>query len=233
MNEQYYYLLLNLFTISVPLIRRFEPRIAYSRSFPSLFKAIALTGGFFIIWDIIFTAQGVWGFNPRYLSGIYLFGLPLGEWLFFVTVPFACVFIYRVLNYFWPKDPLERWAARITQLLIFFSLSLAFLNFGKSYTFYTFLFLGITLTFLLYKGATHLGRFYRAYAVIIIPFLIVNGILTGSGIEEEVVWYNNQENLGIRMLTIPIEDMFYGMLLVLGVVTLYEWFEEKASTPAK
>ena len=230
MNEHYYYLLLNAFTLLVPLIRSFEPRIAYFKSFPSLAKAIALTGGFFLIWDIIFTYEGVWGFNPRYLSGIYLAKLPLGEWLFFVTVPFSCVFIYRVLNYFWPNDPLKAWSGRITQLLIFFSLAMAFLNYEKLYTFYTFLFLGLVLAFLLYKGATHLGRFYRAYAVILIPFLMVNGILTGTGIEEEVVWYNNAENLGMRILTIPVEDTFYGMLLILGVVTLYEWFMEKSAT---
>ncbi len=230
MNEHYYYLLLNLFTISVPLLRSFEPRIAYYKSFPSLAKAIALTGGFFLIWDVIFTYKGVWGFNPRYLSGIYLAELPLGEWLFFLTVPFSCVFIYRVLNYFWPKDPLEKWSGKITELIMYFSLFMCILHYEKAYTLSTFLLLGITLAFLRYKGATHLGRFYRAYAVILIPFLAVNGILTGTGIEEEVVWYNNDHNVGIRLFTIPIEDVFYGMLLILGVVTLYEWFMEKSSS---
>ncbi|MGB0178070.1 MAG: lycopene cyclase domain-containing protein, partial [Owenweeksia sp.] len=72
-----------------------------------------------------------------------------------------------------------------------------------------------------------LGRFYLSYLFVLIPFFIVNGILTGFGIEEEVVWYNDQENMGTRIFTIPFEDAFYGMILILGVVSLYEYFGRK------
>ena len=61
-----------------------------------------------------------------------------------------------------------------------------------------------------------------SYLIMLIPFFIVNGILTGTGIENEVVWYNNNENLGIRLLTIPVEDFFYGMFLIGMNIMLYE-----------
>jgi lycopene cyclase domain-containing protein len=66
-----------------------------------------------------------------------------------------------------------------------------------------------------------------AYLVILVPFFIVNGILTGTGLEEPVVWYNNEENLGIRLLTIPVEDSIYGFLLVGMNITLFEWMKSK------
>ncbi len=71
-----------------------------------------------------------------------------------------------------------------------------------------------------------MGRFYFTFGFILIPFLLVNGILTGSFIDGEVVWYNDKENLGFRLATIPFEDVFYGMLLLLCNISIFEWLQE-------
>ena len=68
------------------------------------------------------------------------------------------------------------------------------------------------------------------YFVTLIPFFIVNGILTGSFIPEEIVYYDHAQNLGIRLGTIPLEDMVYGMLMLLMNVTWFEWLKSRKST---
>ncbi len=66
------------------------------------------------------------------------------------------------------------------------------------------------------------SRIYLSYTITLFFFFIVNGILTGTFIEEPVVWYNNLENLGIRIGTIPIEDIFYGFLMISTIILLFE-----------
>lgn len=220
----YTYLLLNLFTIAFPLFRSFENKIHYARNWGPLFTAITFTGSFFLIWDHYFTTWGVWGFNPQYILGLYMFALPLEEWLFFITVPFACVFIYEVLNYFVKHDPLLKYSHLITIGLVLVLFSIAVLNLDKLYTSVTFILTALFLTihWLCFKRK-YLGKFYLAYTISLFPFLIVNGILTSL----PIVVYNDAETLGIRIFTIPLEDTVYCMLLLLMNITLYEFVKEK------
>ena len=71
-----------------------------------------------------------------------------------------------------------------------------------------------------------MAKFYRAYIVSQIPFFIVNGLLTSL----PVVMYNDSENLGIRITTIPIDDTIYSFLLLLMTISLMEFFRKKQLT---
>ena len=136
------------------------------------------------------------------------------------------MFTYEVLNHFVKRDILGKYARYGTTILAYTLVAVAFKYSNRAYTFYTSVFtLLILLLHLVYLKKEYWSRLVFAYLVILVPFFIVNGILTGTGLEEPVVWYNDAENLGIRLLTIPIEDSIYGFLLIASNITLFEFFK--------
>ena len=179
-------------------------------------------GALFIPWDVWFTAEGVWGFNERYLVGVGLFGLPLEEWLFFLLIPYACGFLYEVMRYFVRRDVLGKVARPFSLALVVVLLVVGFVHLDRLYTSVTFLLTAAFLGWHVWRRTAWLGRFYVGYAVSLIPFLLVNGVLTGWLLPEPIVWYNNAENLGIRINTVPLDDSVYLLLMLLMVVTGYE-----------
>jgi len=218
------YLSLHLFTISFPLIRSFEPRLHYAFKWKALFPAIFITATFFIIWDALFTRMDVWGFNEAYILGIKFFSLPIEEWLFFITVPFASVFIYESVYFFLPDIQSNLSTKLFSGAIAITLITISIINADKAYTHWSFLFASIFLVFVLMTNAPWLGKFWIAYFIHLLPFILVNGVLTGSFIQEPVVKYNNNQNLGIRLFTIPIEDTVYALLLLLMNITFYEYF---------
>lgn len=221
------YLSINLFALSFPLARSFEDRVKYYKQWYALFPAIIITGAFFIIWDVIFTINGVWGFNDDYLLGVRIFELPIEEWLFFITIPFASVFIYECLDYFFPNIKNPKVLIPIYYILGITLVIIGLVNTHLAYTFWCFIFCGIFVVMVAYFKPPWLFKFTITYAIHLIPFLLVNGVLTGTITDAPVVWYNNEENLFIRILTIPIEDTIYALLLLLMNIFLLELFRKK------
>ena len=225
--NSYLYLILDILTLAFPLGASFDKRFVYHQKFKYLFPSIVIVAIPFLIWDVIFTRKGIWGFNSEYLMGIDLIDLPIEEWLFFIIIPFSCVFIYECVKYF-KGGLINKKSHKITVVLIIGLMTIALMNLERSYTSVTFISLSVCLfLFEFILRVKWLYTFYIAFLWILIPFFLVNGVLTGAGIEDQIVWYNNSENLNIRMYTIPVEDTFYGMLLLVLNISLFEFFKTK------
>lgn len=216
------YLLIDIGTILVPLLFSFHPRICFYRTWHAFWPANLSVGCVFIVWDVLFTKNGIWGFDPAHLVGVDIAGLPLEEHLFFICIPYACVFTYFSLSLVLkPKLPARD---RIFTLVLAISLLLVgSVFYDRPYTATTFISLALWLLFVRYLlRSDWLIVFYISYAVLLVPFFVVNGLLTGTGFEDPIVWYDDTRNLGFRLHTIPVEDIFYGMLLILMNVTAFE-----------
>ncbi|HEX4886614.1 MAG TPA: lycopene cyclase domain-containing protein [Luteibaculaceae bacterium] len=216
------YLIVNLASISVPFIASFYPKAPFVKQWKHLFPALFATAAVFIIWDIWFTARGVWGFDVDYLIGTYFYNLPIEEVMFFICIPYCCAFIYFALHHFFPRPLLPKAANAVLALLGLFFLSVAVAHSTKAYPLSAGLAAYFVAMVMVLQKASWKGHYILTYTISIVPFLIVNGILTGTGLDKPIVWYNNDENLALRVLTIPVEDFIYSFAMQGMVILIYE-----------
>ena len=187
---------------------------------PPLFAGIIVMALVFISWDVVFTRLGVWSFAHEYVLGVYILGLPIEEWLFFVVIPYCVMFTYEVLRHFFPRFIFPKTMFLVSLGLAILFIVVALLNTHRLYTLLVTLLTAFLLLgqLVLRTDKTWLSHFFLTYLVTLIPFLIVNGVLTAV----PVVSYNDAENLGIRLFTIPVEDSVYLMGMMLMVNVVYE-----------
>lgn len=224
---KYTYLLIDLLCILVPLLASFHRLSPFYKEWKYYLPVNIVVTAFFLVWDAIFTDMGIWGFNEAYITGIKVHNLPIEEVLFFICIPYACTYTYYVIStHIKIKQTIT--PLYISRVLILVLTTMALLNTGRLYTSVTFLLLSLLLIVLLISKTGIPRSFYTTYLLMLIPFFISNGLLTGSWLNEPIVWYNNNHNLGIRMGTIPLEDSFYAMLMLLMNISGYGWLKCKA-----
>lgn len=227
MNNHYTYFLILAASFAGPLGLSFDKKVAFYKQWKYVLPASVIPALLYIVWDIFFTQKGVWSFNPAYITGIHISNLPLEEVLFFFIVPYCCVFIYECIRCYFPLLKDNRKADVFMWLMAFALLVTGIIYHNRYYTSWTFIFNAVFIAALyvfrnFFKSFDAIS-FLVSYAICLVPFLIVNGFLTAI----PVVLYNDAENLGQRIYTIPFEDCFYGMLLVLMNVVLFEKLREK------
>ena len=65
--------------------------------------------------------------------------------------------------------------------------------------------------------------FWTSYAIIVFFQLITNWWLTSR----EIVMYNPDAIIGLRIASAPVEDLFFGFALVLSVTSLWIYWGKK------
>ncbi|HQY12037.1 MAG TPA: lycopene cyclase domain-containing protein, partial [Ferruginibacter sp.] len=98
MNNHYIYFLILAASFTGPLALSFDKKVAFYKNWKYLFPAMLFPALLYIAWDMYFTTKGVWSFNEAYITGINIINLPLEEVLFFLIVPYCCVFIYACIR---------------------------------------------------------------------------------------------------------------------------------------
>ena len=220
-----FYLTILLLSFSVPFLLSFDRKLTFYRQWNTALPAILIVAVAFILMDMLYTHLGVWGFNPEYHLGIKIGGLPIEEILFFILIPYACVFLHEVLKLYFPNLHLsKKHSNQVSVIILVISIILLVFSFPKLYSVYSLGLVVVAAVLALFLDRENeMGYFYFSFLVVLIPFLIVNGLLTGSFLEQVVVWYNNAENSSIRLLTIPVEDFGYGF----GMLYFVVWIKKR------
>lgn len=218
------YLLINILIILFPLVLSFDKNLKFYRNVTYVLASILIVSSAYIVWDIIATNRGDWAFSEQHLLGIYFYVLPLEEILFFITVPYSCIFIYETIKFYINEKvyPIKK-NIFLIPVISFIVLALVFNK--QAYTF----------TVLLYSAAFFLlgvltnsklltsKIFWISILICFVPFFIVNYFLTSI----PVVTYNDTAFSAIRIITIPLEDFLYSFSMVSLWILFYEFFSAK------
>lgn len=224
------YAWLMVLSLAGPLALSFDKKVAFYKWWPALFTGITFNLILFVIWDSWFTRSGVWGFNPAYVLPVRWMSLPPEEWSFFVVVPYASIFIYACVkayfsdNWWISKAAFFNWvfiAACVLGIVFFWDRTYTLVNLSLS--------LILLLLHQFWLKPNWIGYFWFAYLIHLIPFFIVNGVLTGGATPEPVVYYNAKDIIGLRLYTIPVEDTFYALTCLLLPITILELIRNRSS----
>lgn len=205
------YLVINFLIIVFPLALSFDKKVAYYKNIKSVIVSTVLVGVIYIIWDSVAVLRGDWSFNRSFITGNNLFNLPIEEILFFITVPYSCIFIYEVIRGYIQEKELNL-NKRIIILFIIVLTTLAVFFNSQYYTFTVFLFSAgfLTLALSFYGSILKSRAYWITILVSYMPFFVVNYFLTSL----PVVEYNEKAIWGITIITIPLEDFFYSYSLI-------------------
>lgn len=226
--KPYTYLLVDFLTVIICFIFSFHQRIQFQKHFLSFLKASTVVAIPFLIWDIWFTKSGVWWFNFDYTLGIDIFGLPLEEWLFFICIPFSCVFTFFFLEKFFQFNELKKYNSLIAWITILTCAAVAVCFYDRAYPMLTSLAAIFTMSYLHFIARVDwIAKASLVFCILMLGFFPVNGVLTGTGLESPIVNYHSSEILNIRLLTIPIEDTVYGYTQFLLVWYFFGYFRKR------
>jgi len=217
--KKYLYAIIPLVVILGPLAMSFDSKVNFIQYlFPVLISTLVISA-VYIFWDVLVTRAGHWRFNDEFVGKARFLDLPLGEWLFFIGVPYACLFIYEVVVAYFGKITLFDVPFWLPYLISALSFTVAILLRNRGYSLLAFISVSVffALSGVLQPQMLGKSEFLLYTLFCLIAFLVVNGTYTAL----PTIFYNPKAFSGIRLITIPLEDFFYNTSLLGFLLLLY------------
>lgn len=212
MPELTYYLF-NVLVIAPVVLLSIFTDVQPHKDWRTLLRCVLLVSVPFMYWDIWAANEGHWGFNPEYVTSLRILSVPVEEFLFFVTVPFACLYVWGVIcKHYKAKKLIPNSLLTIALTLgLLASFLLIFANWDNGYTRSAGVAFLITVAVLWrQKILVRSRQFWLFQAVLLGLFVVANSVLTAL----PIITYGEASFIGFRIGTIPIEDFFFNFALI-------------------
>ncbi len=229
--KKHIYTIIGILVPLGPLALSFDEKVYFFQYLAPVLGAILVAGSVFIVWDIFAVRKKHWSFNDSYVGSLRIARLPAGEWLFFMGVPYACIFIYETVTAYFGDSQIQGY----DNLFLYagYGLVLPGLIFGflqkRAYTSWVaFAVSGAILMVSLFSAELWQSTAFWAYIGLChFAFLLVNGIYVNL----PTIYYNQEEFSGIRIIGIPCEDFLYNFSYLVLVLFSYLQFKEILAIP--
>ncbi len=198
------------------------------RRYRSLLFSVGVVSPLYLVWDFLATWKDSWHFNPKWVLGIYVVDLPIEEVLFFFVTPFATLLIYDfVMQKVKDREFTFVTRGRVTAVALLLLLADVFLT-SYSYTFIDLVYVASSLLLVEFVDSSMLkSRNYWIFVLLTyIPFMVFDFFLTSL----PVVIYGPHSILGVRIITIPVEDALYSFSMMNFYTLFYRQGEKVWAT---
>lgn len=182
----------------------------YNHTKPALLS-ILLTGVIFLLLPFLFIRLGILSFSKELL-------------VFSFIAPALGLCLYCYLNYRFPNNNPEKFSLSVSNLMLGICVAMLFFGYLKWYTAIIFFISFALLLYIEYKNKLRfMYRFYRVYALLLLPFYAVCLIIRN----QSLLKFDEHATLKLTLGGVSIEAYFYLMSMLLLAVYLFELFKGK------
>lgn len=222
--HNYAYLAFNLLVFLPVLILSLKTDVKPHRHWRAFIGAVLLVSLPFLLWDMWAVSRQHWDFNSNYVLTQRFIGLPFEELLFFVTVPFAMIYVWGVVRKYVTNTAIRLWvpltalsaaAGSATALLL--------LYWSNGYTRSAMIATLVAIAIVACSNLIFTKRFWVFQGVLLAIFFIANWILTAV----PIVVYSGLVIIGTKALTIPIEDFFFNFAFINLFLVVFNWLDQR------
>ncbi len=217
MMQHYYYLFTDVLLVFILIITVTKDKSILKNWILTL-PGMIFTSIILAMMDNRFLENGIISINDAYILGVTVWNIPIEQWLYYFLLSISSVFIFKTVKLNIDNKKPNIYLS-ISLILLLVAGIMTYVFRAHIYFFFILFLLTIYWAYIIFRNKFKhsLKAFFISFLVLLLPFLIFQGILTAL----PVVTYYNAHIIGYNIFSIPIESIFLLFLVLLINNTFY------------